>query len=135
MRYACLKNISENINFKFAIFVKYFILPCVIYHLVEKNSGIFFGILLDTIPCGDPEMSPLYLCSRQPLLSILKSLNPVDIPNMKILQLKTSTFYWYNQTKLFPWKLYAGRISYHIKENQTIPCTVLSSTQFAVKTI
>ena len=41
MRYTCSENISEKINFKFAIFVKYLILPCVIYQLIEKNSGIF----------------------------------------------------------------------------------------------
>ena len=38
----------------------------------REKFWAFFGILLYKIPCGDSEMSPLYLCSPQPLLSILK---------------------------------------------------------------
>ena len=62
MRYPCSKNISEKINLNSAM--------C---HIPTDREKVwpFFDILLDAIPCGDPQISPLYLCSRQPLLSIL----------------------------------------------------------------
>ena len=40
-RYPCSKNKSENIGYKFAIFVKSGIPSCVLYHWIRKNAGYF----------------------------------------------------------------------------------------------
>ena len=72
-RYPCSKNKSENIGYKFAIFVIIIKNSAMCFILLNnKKIRLFFDVLFVRLPYSDPEILPFFLYDGGPLVSILK---------------------------------------------------------------